>query len=286
MLEQACKSLALSSRAKPRQTACTMSVNVSAVQLRSRDFTRTLEKLISATSIEPKLLCLEITESVLMGDVDYFSKVLHELRAIGTRLSIDDFGTGYSSLAYLRRFPVDELKIDRSFIANLDSDPYDATLVAAVIAIGEALGLRVVAEGVETAEELAVLRDLGCQYARGLLVRATVRPRRVHGVSQGRAPLRVGDTGSAPERTSLGVPERTPHCQLATVKPRNRSHLAARCRRGAAGWRRSADRTIGSAWISVLHPSSFPSRKLSPRIERILLLSSQFGVVAVAGCRY
>jgi EAL domain-containing protein (putative c-di-GMP-specific phosphodiesterase class I) len=104
-----------------------------------------------------------------MGDVDYFSKVLHQLRAIGTRLSIDDFGTGYSSLAYLRGFPVDELKIDRSFIANLDSDPYDATLVAAVIAIGDALGLRVVAEGVETAEELASVRDLRCQYAQGYL---------------------------------------------------------------------------------------------------------------------
>jgi diguanylate cyclase (GGDEF)-like protein/PAS domain S-box-containing protein len=169
VLEQVCKSLSHSNRTKPRQTACTMSVNVSAVQLRSREFTLALEKLISATNIEPELLCLEITESVLMEDVDYFSKVLYELRAIGTRLSIDDFGTGYSSLAYLRRFPVDELKIDRSFITDLDSDPYDATLVAAVIAIGEALGLRVVAEGVETAEELAALRDLGCQYAQGYL---------------------------------------------------------------------------------------------------------------------
>jgi diguanylate cyclase (GGDEF)-like protein/PAS domain S-box-containing protein len=169
VLEQACKSLSHSNRTKPRQTACTMSVNVSAMQLRSREFTLALEKLISTTGIKPKLLCLEITESVLMEDVDYFSKVLYELRAIGTRLSIDDFGTGYSSLAYLRRFPVDELKIDRSFIADLDSDPYDATLVAAVIAIGEALGLRVVAEGVETAEELAALRGLGCQYAQGYL---------------------------------------------------------------------------------------------------------------------
>jgi len=169
VLEQACKSLARSNRTVPGQTACTMSVNVSAMQLRSRDFTRHLEELISTTGVEPELLCLEITESVLMGDVDYFSKVLHQLRAIGTRLSIDDFGTGYSSLAYLRGFPVDELKIDRSFIANLDSDPYDATLVAAVIAIGDALGLRVVAEGVETAEELASVRDLRCQYAQGYL---------------------------------------------------------------------------------------------------------------------
>jgi diguanylate cyclase (GGDEF)-like protein/PAS domain S-box-containing protein len=167
VLEQACNSLALANRAKFRETASTMSVNVSAVQLQSSDFIRALEELISATGIEPKLLCLEITESMLMGDVDYFSKVLHELRAIGTRLSIDDFGTGYSSLAYLRRFPVDELKIDQSFIAGMDSDPYDATLVAAVIAIGEALGLRVIAEGVETAEELTTVRDLGCQYVQG-----------------------------------------------------------------------------------------------------------------------
>ena len=169
VLEQACTSLARWSRPGSRQAACTMSVNVSAVQLRSHDFTRHLEELISTTGIEPSLLCLEITESVLMEDVDYFSKVLHELQAIGMRLSIDDFGTGYSSLAYLRRFPVDELKIDRSFVTDLDSDPYDATLVAAVIAIGDALGLRVVAEGVETTEELAALRDLGCQYAQGYL---------------------------------------------------------------------------------------------------------------------
>ena len=170
VLERACALLARWSRAGPRLAACTLSVNVSAVQLRSRTFTQALEQLIAATSIEPKLLRLEITESVLMGDIDYFSTALHRLQAIGARLSIDDFGTGYSSLAYLRRFPVDELKIDRSFVAGLDTDTYDATLVAAMIAIGDALGLRVVAEGVETTEQLAALRDLGCQYAQGYLL--------------------------------------------------------------------------------------------------------------------
>jgi diguanylate cyclase (GGDEF)-like protein len=165
VLERACEALARSDRLETR----TMSVNVSAVQLRSRTLPQTLEDLIAATRIEPGLLCLEITESVLMEDVDYFPRVLHKLRDIGVRLSIDDFGTGYSSLAYLRRFPVDELKIDRSFIANLNSDPYDATLVAAIIAIGDALNLRVVAEGVETAAELAALTELGCHYAQGFL---------------------------------------------------------------------------------------------------------------------
>ena len=170
VLEQACASLSRWRSMGPRLAACTMSVNVSAVQLRSRMFAQSLEELIESTSIEPKLLCLEITESVLMEDVDYFSETLHRLQATSARLSIDDFGTGYSSLAYLRRFPVNELKIDRSFVAGLDTDTYDATLVAAVIAIGDALELRVVAEGVETAEELAVLSDLGCQYAQGYLL--------------------------------------------------------------------------------------------------------------------
>jgi EAL domain-containing protein (putative c-di-GMP-specific phosphodiesterase class I) len=105
-----------------------------------------------------------------MADIDFFAGSLHRLREIGVRLSIDDFGTGYSSLAYLRRFPVDELKIDKSFVAGLGSDTYDATLVAAAIAIADALSLRVVAEGVETAEQLAVLKDLGCQYAQGYLL--------------------------------------------------------------------------------------------------------------------
>jgi EAL domain-containing protein (putative c-di-GMP-specific phosphodiesterase class I) len=95
--------------------------------------------------------------------------VLRRLQAVGVNLSIDDFGTGYSSLAYLRRFPIDELKIDRSFVTGLDTDTYDATLVAAMIGIGDALGHRVVAEGVETTEELAALRDLGCRYAQGYL---------------------------------------------------------------------------------------------------------------------
>ena len=170
VLAQACELLSLWGRGGPRLAACSVSVNVSALQLRSRDFTDALEEAIAASGIDPKLLCLEITESVLMGDVDFFAGSLHRLREIGVRLSIDDFGTGYSSLAYLRRFPVDELKIDRSFVAGLGSDTYDATLVAAAIAIADALSLRVVAEGVETAVQLAVLRDLGCQYAQGYLL--------------------------------------------------------------------------------------------------------------------
>jgi EAL domain-containing protein (putative c-di-GMP-specific phosphodiesterase class I) len=104
-----------------------------------------------------------------MEDVDYFSAALDRLQVLGARVSIDDFGTGYSSLAYLGRFPVDELKIDQSFTEGLGTRAFDATLVAAVIAIGEALGLRVVAEGVENLAQLAVLQELGCRYAQGFL---------------------------------------------------------------------------------------------------------------------
>jgi len=169
VLEQACAALARWSQMGGRLAACTMSVNVSAVQLRSRVFPEQLEELIAATGVEAKLLCLEITESVLMGDIDYFSSALQRLQAIGARLSVDDFGTGYSSLAYLRRFPLDELKIDQSFVEGLGRDVMDAALVKAVIGIGDALGLRVVAEGVEHVEQMTALRDLGCRYAQGYL---------------------------------------------------------------------------------------------------------------------
>jgi diguanylate cyclase (GGDEF)-like protein/PAS domain S-box-containing protein len=169
VLEQACESLARWSEMGPRLATCTMSVNVSATQLRSGTFTAAMEKQIAAKRIKPELLCLEITESVLMGDIAYFSNALAQVRSLGARLSIDDFGTGYSSLAYLHRFPADELKIDQSFVADLDSDAFDDPLVGAMIAIGDSLGLRVVAEGVETAEQLAMLRDLGCRFAQGYL---------------------------------------------------------------------------------------------------------------------
>jgi EAL domain-containing protein (putative c-di-GMP-specific phosphodiesterase class I) len=169
VLGQAGEVLAQWAQMGPRLAACTMSVNVSAVQLRSPAFVESLERLIAAEGFDPALLCLEITESVLMEDVDYFSAALDRLQVLGARVSIDDFGTGYSSLAYLGRFPVDELKIDQSFTEGLGTRAFDATLVAAVIAIGEALGLRVVAEGVENLAQLAVLQELGCRYAQGFL---------------------------------------------------------------------------------------------------------------------
>jgi EAL domain-containing protein (putative c-di-GMP-specific phosphodiesterase class I) len=113
---------------------------------------------------------LEITESMLMGDVQQATAVLGELRALGVRLAIDDFGTGYSSLAYLSRFAVDCLKIDRSFIQDVDSDRERALITSAIVTLGHHLGLQVVAEGVETAEQLAFLSANHCDLVQGYLL--------------------------------------------------------------------------------------------------------------------
>jgi EAL domain-containing protein (putative c-di-GMP-specific phosphodiesterase class I) len=117
--------------------------------------------------VRPQDLCLELTESVFMEDVEYFERTLASLKRLGVRLAIDDFGTGYSSLSYLKRFPVDAVKVDRSFIDGLGTEPNDSALVAAIIAIAAALGLEVTAEGVETQQQLAILEGLHCGRAQG-----------------------------------------------------------------------------------------------------------------------
>jgi EAL domain-containing protein (putative c-di-GMP-specific phosphodiesterase class I) len=115
-------------------------------------------------------LYLELTESVFMEDVHYFAKALASLKALGVQLSIDDFGTGYSSLSYLKRFPIDAVKVDRAFVDGLGSDAHDSALVAAIIAMAAALDLEVTAEGVETPDQLANLKRLGCERAQGFLL--------------------------------------------------------------------------------------------------------------------
>jgi EAL domain-containing protein (putative c-di-GMP-specific phosphodiesterase class I) len=112
---------------------------------------------------------LELTESTLMEDLSHARAVMAGLKSIGVALSIDDFGTGYSSLAYLRGFPVDEVKVDRAFVQDLSGDQQDPALVAAMIAMGHALGLQVIAEGVEEQAQAQTLRTLGCRSAQGFL---------------------------------------------------------------------------------------------------------------------
>jgi EAL domain-containing protein (putative c-di-GMP-specific phosphodiesterase class I) len=126
-----------------------------------------IEDVLRRTGARPEDLCLELTESIFMEDVVYFEQALESLKALGVKLSIDDFGTGYSSLSYLKRFPVDAVKVDRTFVDGLGSDSHDSALVAAILAMAEALDLEVTAEGVERQDQLDNLKNLGCQRAQG-----------------------------------------------------------------------------------------------------------------------
>jgi EAL domain-containing protein (putative c-di-GMP-specific phosphodiesterase class I) len=151
-----------------------VSVNLSARQLSRPDLVDAVDRALRDSGLNPDRLWLEITESVLMEDADTAVAALERLRALGVHLCVDDFGTGYSSLAYLRRFPVDALKVDRSFVSGLGEDPEDSAIVEAVVSMAHSLHLSVVAEGVETDEQLARLRDLGCELAQGFYFAAPV----------------------------------------------------------------------------------------------------------------
>ena len=144
-----------------------MAVNVSSVEFRNDDFLEGINTILKETGLKPGYLELELTESVLMQHAEFSVPVLQKLKAMGVRLAIDDFGTGYSSLSYLRQFPIDTLKVDQSFIHEINADTDEATIISAVINMGCRLKHRVIAEGVETAEQLAFLRAHGCDEGQG-----------------------------------------------------------------------------------------------------------------------
>jgi diguanylate cyclase (GGDEF)-like protein/PAS domain S-box-containing protein len=165
VLEQAC--LQLGRWHREVDATLTMAVNLSLRQLYRSDFASVLSGALQRTGVPPELLHLEITETVLMDATSSTMRQISALEAHGVRLAIDDFGTGYSSLLYLKRLPVREVKIDRSFVDGVTTDVEDRAIVEAIIRLAGALDLRVVAEGVENAEQLRVLRDLGCEQAQG-----------------------------------------------------------------------------------------------------------------------
>jgi diguanylate cyclase (GGDEF)-like protein len=144
-----------------------ITVNVSPRQLQQVDFVERFAAILEATGANPECLVLEITEGVLLDDGEATLHVLERLRDLGVRLAIDDFGTGYSALSYLQRFPIHVLKIDRSFVKGLHSGGDRSALVRAIIALGQALNLKLVAEGIEDAQQVAALRALGCEYGQG-----------------------------------------------------------------------------------------------------------------------
>ena len=144
-----------------------MAVNISAHQFRQPEFVQSVRGILAETGLPASRLELEITESTIMHGVDEAIATMKELRAMGLRLAIDDFGTGYSSLAYLRRFPLDRLKIDRAFLADIETDPDAASLLTSIVQLGRSLGLQLVAEGVENFAQAEFLRILECERVQG-----------------------------------------------------------------------------------------------------------------------
>lgn len=166
VLEAACNQLKAWSR-HPQRSRLKIAVNISAMQLGMPDFVNSVLDILQRTGVDPRRLRLELTESMLVSNVEDTIAKMTSLRALGVGFALDDFGTGYSSLAYLRRLPVDQLKIDRSFVSDILHDPSCAAIAQTIISLSRAMGLPVIAEGVETAEQLAFLEDLGCRTHQG-----------------------------------------------------------------------------------------------------------------------
>jgi EAL domain-containing protein (putative c-di-GMP-specific phosphodiesterase class I) len=165
VIEQACRQIAC--WAQDEAGPLPVAVNVASPQFSDSTLVDTVAAALQRHQIDPALLSLEVTETALMEDLARTAATLSTLWSMGVRIAIDDFGTGYSSLAYLRRFPVDTLKIDIAFIRELPNNADDAAVVRAIIAMAHSLKLKVVAEGVESAEQLAYLAEHGCDLIQG-----------------------------------------------------------------------------------------------------------------------
>ncbi|MDP9485027.1 MAG: EAL domain-containing protein [Actinomycetota bacterium] len=167
VLEEACRQVRSWQERYVTEEPLIACVNISAKQFQHPGLSQDIARVLQQTGLEPRFLELEITESVVMEEAHSTLDTLRKLEDLGVQLAIDDFGTGYSSLSYLKRFPVSFLKIDRSFVAPLGEDPEDAMIVSGIISLAHTLGMQVVAEGVETARQLAYLQGLGCDMAQG-----------------------------------------------------------------------------------------------------------------------
>ena len=173
MLNQACIQLKeWQARGLP---PISMAVNVSAIQVARQDLGFIVARSLRNSGVKAKYLDVEITESALMAGGDRTVRMLEELRSLDVSVSLDDFGTGYSSLSYLRKYPISNLKIDRSFFAEIESDNSSRSIVAAIIAMSKTLGMTVTAEGVETEVQMSFLREHECDFAQGYLISAPVR---------------------------------------------------------------------------------------------------------------
>jgi len=168
VMREACAQLMRWS-ADPSTASLTLAVNVSAQQFRLPDAVARVGAVLTQHGIDPTRLKIELTESMLLSDVEDTIAKMKEIKALGVGFSLDDFGTGYSSLTYLKRLPLDQLKIDQSFVRDVLTDPNDAAIARTVVSLGQTLGLSVIAEGVETEGQRAFLADIGCHAYQGYL---------------------------------------------------------------------------------------------------------------------
>jgi diguanylate cyclase (GGDEF)-like protein len=169
VLEEACAAVSKWQQQSPRHRNLSLSVNLSAKQVSQHDFLEQVESALSKSGLDARNLKLEITESVVMENTEAAAAMFKRLRGLGVQLSIDDFGTGYSSLSYLHRFPLNYLKIDRSFVGRMTETSDNAEIVKTIVTLAHNLGMQAIAEGVETEEQLAKLRAIGCEYGQGYL---------------------------------------------------------------------------------------------------------------------
>jgi EAL domain-containing protein (putative c-di-GMP-specific phosphodiesterase class I) len=169
LLRSACEQLAQWKKDGVADQSLIVSVNLSAIHLAQKGIVDEIRTILFETNVEPESLKLEITESAVMENAESTIKVLKKIRDLGVKLSIDDFGTGYSSLSYLHRFPIDTLKIDRSFVMTMEDGSENGEIVRTVIALAKALNLNVIAEGIESIHQFHQLRILGCEFGQGYL---------------------------------------------------------------------------------------------------------------------
>lgn len=167
VLREACSTARRLQEEFPRKEPLTISINISPRQFSQPDLVAQVRQIVAETEIDPRTVRLEITESVTAGDAERVVRVLSQLKEIGIRLSIDDFGTGYSSMSYLQRFPLDVLKIDRSFVSAMDTSDESLQIVRTIMGLAQSLGMSVVAEGAEIEEQVSQLKSLGCEFGQG-----------------------------------------------------------------------------------------------------------------------
>jgi EAL domain-containing protein (putative c-di-GMP-specific phosphodiesterase class I) len=203
LLYEACRQLRSWHALFPSDPPLTLNVNITPKQFAQADLASQIDKTLQETGLDPSAVNLEITKTIAMADADRSADVLSELKALGVRLDIDDFGTGYSSLSRLQHFPVDRLKIDRSFITGIDTDVETREIIRVIIMLAHGLGLKVVAEGVETQVQADMLKGFDCALAQGYLYSRPVPSETIDKLlSSRRAPELPGRLSKAASSTS------------------------------------------------------------------------------------